>query len=101
MPTKGRNTINSGRTGIVRADFNHRLAGGNNNPEAASRENGGVGMMAESSSNSAAPGSAIFSRPFLEADVVNRRLADSAGSRRRPSAERMSKPTSWSHLKRR
>ena len=58
--------------------------------------------MAALSSNLAGPGSAISSKRSSAAVAASRRsAADLAGDRRRRSADRMSRPTSWSRWRKR
>src|SRR5437867_5662326 len=99
IPRNARNTTNSALIGIDRADFDHPHNGVRNRRKADITN--GAAMAAASNSNSAGPASAISSKHFSAEAAIARLSVDLVDVRRQRSAEPMSKPTLWSHWKKR
>src|SRR5436190_6627935 len=99
IPRSARNTISSARIGIVRAGFNRRLAGNGKDSNPAADFINGAAIAAEFNSSSTEPDSATSSKHFSAVAAAVRLSADLADVRRQRNVAPMSKPTSWSHLK--
>src|SRR5437899_5610113 len=96
-----RNTISSARIGIDRAGSSHLLTGNGKDSNPAADFTIGVAMAEEFNSSSTERGSATSSKHSSAAAEAALLSADLADVRRRRSVAQMSKPTSWSHLKKR
>src|SRR5882724_10594911 len=101
MLKSARNTISSARIGIDRAGSSRRLTGNGKDSNPAADFINGAAMAAEFNSSSTEPGSATSSKHFSAVAAAARLSADLADVRRLRSVAPMSKPTSWSHLKKR
>src|SRR6266516_3071211 len=100
-PRSARNTTSSARIGIVQAGSSRRLTGNGKDSNPAADFINGAAMAAEFNSSSTEPDSATSSKHSLAVAAAVRLSADLVDARRRRSAAQMSKPTSWSHLKKR
>src|SRR5947207_12932140 len=100
-PRSARNTTSSARIGIVRAVFNRRLTGNGKDSNPVADFINGAATAVEFNSSSTELDSVTFSKLSSAVGGAARLSADLADVRRRRSAAPMSKPTSWSHLKKR
>src|SRR6266487_5598276 len=96
-----RHTSSLARLGIYRAGSTRRLTGNGKDSNPAADFINGAAMAAEFNSSSTERGSATFSKHSSAAAAADLLSADSVDVRRRRNAAPMSKPTSWSHLKKR
>src|SRR5438552_7463865 len=99
IPRSARNTINSAGIGIVRAGSSHHLTGNGKDSDPAADFISGVAMAAEFNSSSTEPDSATSSKHFSAVAAAVRLSVDLADVRRRRNVAPMSKPISWSRLK--
>src|SRR5439155_14169041 len=93
--------ISSAPIGTGRAASSHRRTGNGRDSSPAADIINGAAMVAEFNLSSTEQDSATFSKRFSAAAVAVPLSVGLAGARQRPSAARMSRPTSWSHSKKR
>src|SRR5258708_15483987 len=94
-----RNTISSARIGIDRAVSSRRLTGNGKDSNPAADFINGAAMAAEFNSSSTERGSATSSKHSSAVAAAVLLSVDLADVRRQRNVAPMSKPTSWSHLK--